>query len=62
MDMSRLVKMTISVSSLYLSDMTNNEESNPLYDQMSAIDAVLYKSYKVLLLHKIRSKIEVNLG
>lgn len=40
---------------------TATEEST-LQDQMSAIDALLYKSYKVLLLSKVRSKIEVNLG
>lgn len=31
-------------------------------EQMSGIDALLYKSYKVLLLSKVRTKVEVNLG
>ncbi|XP_065210665.1 target of rapamycin complex 2 subunit MAPKAP1 [Planococcus citri] len=31
-------------------------------EQMSGIDALLYKSYKVFLLSKVRTKVEVNLG
>lgn len=31
-------------------------------EQMSGIDALLYKSYKTFLLSKVRTKVEVNLG
>ncbi len=40
----------------------SSEERNQLENQMSAIDSFLYKSYKVLLLSKVRTKLEVNLG
>lgn len=38
------------------------EMSNEEMQQLGAIDAFLYKSYKVVLLSKVRTKIEVNLG
>lgn len=49
-------------SLFYCCTEVTNEEYHILQDQMSALDSFLYKSYKVLLLSKVRTKVEVNLG
>lgn len=47
---------------ILLADTVDYSDEKPFDDHMSGIDALLYKSYKVLLLSKVRTKVEVNLG